>query len=181
MTRKPVSTFGRILGATACVACLATAVFADESQMVTVEFDGQDSLTGMILASTVDTIRILTPAMGIVTIPAEGATCIGAACPSAAHVSSAEATIQLTNSPEVSAPAAEPLEIKYKEYLIASDESAYKPPLLGGQVTLKQGDVTVEGRLTGLEPDAYILEVANFGAMRVPATYECIGTRCPSN
>ena len=183
MTRDTVSNFIKNTGFAAIAACFAATTSTFASDMVTIEFGPDDELTGYLLTTTEGNIRLATEFMGIVTIPVSGATCIGAACPDDLKPVTDEtpqevASVGKTFTQQTLS------ELSQKSRLVSCQGQGCPPniPLfdVANKVTLKNGDVVLEGVLTGLEPDAYIVSTKDLGVVRVAASFECIGTTCPS-
>ncbi len=180
----------------------AAQAIAADPDTVTIKFDDGEGITGTLVEASAQSVRLDT-LMGVVTIPADGVACIGAACPEALRLDYEEAPLILTSLDGATRVTGDLLEVVGEQYVIATElgemridfnkvtcegqaclpyEESAKPAAaakFGGAVVLTKGTATVEGTLTGIESDAYLVDVENLGNMRVSLDFECAGEGCP--
>lgn len=167
-----------------------------EENTVTIKFDDGEGITGVLVETTDIGLRLDT-LMGVVNIPLDGVSCIGAACPSTIVLETEEKPILLTSLDGATKMKGNLLEIVDGQYVLATvigemrvpvDQvtcegsgcvAPVAEPVLGGQVTLTSGNTVLQGILRGLDKDSFLVEVAAFGELRVPRDFDCSGDGCP--
>lgn len=172
-------------------------VFAQSANTVTIRFGDGDGITGEVIEVTDDEIQLQTT-VGSVTLPLSGTTCTGAACPGAARqniedlpvvvLSARDGSSQLlgylldiVDDQYILATEAGELRLNVSDVNCAGEACLDDQPVFefGGPVVLASGAITIEGTLTGLDEDAYFLEVDALGALRVSRDFVCNGDGCP--
>lgn len=180
----------------AVLSICGTCLVAQSPNTVTIKYDDGDGITGVLIEATDDSVRIDT-LMGAVTIPFQGVSCIGVVCPDAIRLEVATAPVVLSTKDGTATLAGDLIGIEDGQYILATDlgellidtdqvrcEGEACPvvetaPVFGGQVVLTTGTTSIEGVLSGLEDDAYIVEVELLGALRVTRDASCAGEGCP--
>ncbi|TFL19533.1 hypothetical protein [Jannaschia formosa] len=197
--RKGPATAGALLGA-ALLLTGAAAAQGQDPDRVTLVFD--NGLDGGNISGTLreyDGARFLLDAgIGLVAIPADGVSCIGAACPEATRPDSGSPTLVLTSLDGRSTVIGNLTEFADGVYVLATDAGEVRIPsdlvlcegpacvepaaagFAGGPATLSRGDMAIEGMLVSVEDGTYVLDVVGFGELRVLVSeYECEGPGCP--
>ena len=178
---------------------LAVVGFQASGQSVTLKYDDGDGISGELIEFANDVYKLQT-SIGLVTIPAEGISCIGLACPESERLQIASAPITLTSHDGSAQLSGDLLEVVDGQYVVASDVGEVRIDIdlvtcdgdgcpeqepaqtIGGPVVLTSGSTTIEGELLSLEPGAYIVETANLGTIRVSTEqFDCSGPGCPTN
>ena len=190
-------TVKRVLQTGVFLLASSVSVFAQSADTVTIKFDDGDGITGELIEATNTDIRLNT-LMGAVTIPIDGVTCIGAVCPEAIRFKTDEAPISLTANDGTVRIVGNFLKIVDGQYVLATEvgelrlstvgvacEGEACPEIeveveFGGAVVLVNGTTEIKGILTGIEDDAYLVDVDGLGVMRVSSTFTCTGDGCPS-
>ena len=188
---------------TLAAALIAAALSAGGAQAqqpgpVTLVFD--NGLDGENLTGTLrdyDGARfMLDTSIGPVAIPAEGVSCIGAACPEGTVLELDSPVLRLTSLDGTSTVSGKLMAFQDGAYLLATDvgEIAIAADKVtcegagcvataasfGGPATLHGGGMSIEGTLVAVEDDIWVLDVVGFGELRVPvADYTCEGPGCP--
>lgn len=173
-----------------------TMAVAQTEKTVTINFDDGEGITGDILEVSGDALRLDT-IMGAVTIPMEGVSCIGIACPETIRFNPAPAPVTLTSTDGTMKIGGDLLDIRDGSYLLATDFGEIKVEIekvacsgagcpvrdvqyvFGEQVTLSNGTITLDGILTEVESHAYLIEDENLGPIRVSKEFSCTGSGCP--
>ncbi len=177
----------------------AVTVFAQAENTVTIKFgdDSNDDVTGELVSASDTDIRLNT-IMGTITIPIEGLTCIGIACPDSIKLVWDEEPVTLTSTDGSVALTGVLIEIVDRQYVLATDLGEFRIDIdkancagiecpefptdevrLGGAVVLTQGELTVKGILTGYDEEGYTVDVSNLGELRVSREFACSGDGCP--
>lgn len=180
----------------AVMALCATQMIAQTASTVTINFDDGEGITGDIVESSETSIKLDT-IMGVVTIPMEGVTCIGTACPDAIRLVIEDAPVRLVALDSSAWISGNFIEIDDAQYVLATEtgevridtakvtcEGAGCPEtadafVFGGPVSLTNGSTTIDGKLFGLEADSYLIESETFGELRVSRDFSCTGDGCP--
>jgi hypothetical protein len=170
---------------------------AQSADTVTFRFVDDEGITGE-LVEVNDKIARLKTTVGLITIPLEGASCIGRACPDSIRFVPTLPPVVLTALDGSTTLTGNLLEVTESQYVIATDFGEFSidinkvscegegcPPVanpaeIGGEVVLTSGSTTIEGRLIGLEESAYVVEVEAMGTIRVNSDlFTCAGEGCP--
>jgi len=199
MMRNTVSKLAKSLGLIATAICIATAAFATDDMMVQIKYGDGDALSGLLIAKDETSIRVATEFLGIVTVPVAGSSCIGAGCPDSMRAAPVVEDVKVAsddlginaieNSDKLAlkrqSPRPDLEDLQQRSKLVSCQGAGcFKtlfPSNIAQPVMLKKGSITIEGVLTGFEPDAYILKTAQMGEVRVASTFECIGESCPTH
>jgi hypothetical protein len=205
-SHHPRATVARALatGALLAAALLGGGAEAQQSGPVTLVFD--NGLDGENLSGTLmefdGTRFMLETAIGPLAIPADGVSCIGAACPEGTELELEESTvIVLTTLDGQSKISGNLLSMQDDSYVLATDVGEITVPAdavscegalcaaprqaqvaaeFGGPATLHGSGMSIEGTLVAIEGDTYVLDVPGFGELRVgTAQYRCEGPGCP--
>ena len=193
---------GRRLALRSCmvVAALfgfAAPTFAQVSSTVTLKYDAGEGLTGE-LVEVNDQVVVLRNSIGLVTVPVEGVTCVGQACPDFMRFVSSAPMLTFSTRDGSVAVQGQLVEISNNQYVIATKLGELRfnvddaictgegcplnltEPQFGGDVVLANGGTAIEGQLLGMEGTSYIIEVVDIGPIRVDATlFDCSGDGCP--
>jgi len=171
-------------------------VSAQAEDTVTIQFDGGLGITGVLVEATETAVRLETLS-GVVTIPLEGATCIGAACPGAQETTTEDRAVVLTSLDGATKMEGDLVRVESGDYVLSTiigemrapvdqvtciGTGCVEPtpePVLGGKVILSSGDTILQGILKGLNDENYLVEVALFGELSVPRAFDCKGEGCP--
>lgn len=171
---------------------------AQDTNVVTLRFaNDQESISGN-LTDFRDGKFFIESSIGLLAIPVDGVSCVGAACPEGTSLRIANAQVVLTAKNGSVTLAGDLIEIRDNEYVIATlvgeqriavdlvdcagegCPPASENPVSDGIVELTNGDVTLRGRLVGFEGDSYLLDVDLMGVIRFNASqFECLGASCP--
>lgn len=199
MKKSRMKTFFRATVYASLIAICGAAT-AQSPDTVTIKYDDGDGITGELIEATETNVRLNT-IMGAVTIPFEGVTCIGNACPEAIRYVAEDAPVVLTATEGSTQVSGNLIGIEAGQYVMATEvgelridvdmatcEGAACPAAAGNddqdqpdpKVVLVHGTTTIEGSLIGLEEDAYIIEVELIGQVRVDREAECTGVACPT-
>lgn len=172
--------------------------FAQSTNTVTIAFGDGDEITGEVVQITDFDIELLTT-IGSFTIPREGATCTGAACPVVVRQITAGLPVIVLSARDGSAQfMGNLLEITDGQYVIVTEAGELRLNIsdvncageacldvevdafeFGGPVALVSGTTTIEGTLTGFDESGYFLDVDVLGALRVTRDFVCSGDGCP--
>ncbi len=185
------------LVALSAVIALAGPGLAQSADTVTFRFVDDEGITGELVEVNDEVARLKTT-VGVITIPLEGASCIGLACPDSIRFVPTLPPVVLTALDGSTSLAGNLLEVTDSQYIIATDfgeftidinkvncagegcPSVANPKEIGGEVVLTSGSTTIEGRLIGLEESAYVVEVEAMGTIRVNSDlFTCTGVGCP--
>ncbi|MEL7179573.1 MAG: hypothetical protein AAFN63_07045 [Pseudomonadota bacterium] len=194
---------GRSLARRFCVVAVAllglitAPAMAQDGSTVTLKYDAGEGLTGE-LVEVNDQVVVLRGSIGLVTVPVEGVTCIGQACPDSMRFVSSAPMLTFTTLDGSVAVQGQLVEISNDQYVIATNLGELRfnvdgaictgegcPVTLaetqfGGDVVLTNGTTAIEGQLVGFEGTSYIVEVANVGPIRVDSNvFDCSGDGCP--
>ncbi|MEJ8560158.1 hypothetical protein QTO30_02140 [Yoonia sp. GPGPB17] len=180
----------------ACIVC-GTSAFAQDSETVTLKFYDGDGISGELIEAN-DQFVMLRSSIGMVTIPVEGVSCIGQACPEAMRFVPVGPTLTFTTTDGSVEVMGQLIEISNDQYVIATNLGELRinvdgaicsgdgcpdvgsQPTFGGDVILTNGATVIEGKLIGIEGAAYLVEVPTMGAIRVDSgVFECAGASCP--
>ncbi|WP_156788502.1 hypothetical protein [Roseobacter sp. CCS2] len=181
----------------AMLVTIAGSAVAQEARMVTLKYDDGDGISGELIEAN-DQVVLLKGSVGLVTIPVEGLSCIGQACPAAMRFVSTGPQLTFTTTDGSVAVTGQLIEIANDQYVLATNLGELRLnvdgaicsgdgcPLtgsqsqFGGDVVLTNGATAIEGKLVGVEDGSYIMEVPNMGAIRVNAAlFDCSGESCP--
>lgn len=177
-----------------CAAFVGTAS-AQAANTVTLKTDGGEDVTGELVEFSNNLFRIQAR-VGLIAIPADGVTCIGAACPEGTRLETTGPVITLTARDGSATVSGNLIEISNGQYVLATDigemridqsmvdcegsacvETQTAP---GGNVVLTGGGATIEGILVEDLEDSFLVDVANLGVVRVRKdTFTCTGAGCP--
>lgn len=175
---------------------IGLSVAAQTSGTVTIKFDDGEGITGDLVETTETSVRLDT-LMGVVTVPLEGVSCIGVACPEAIRLEVKKAPVILTSLDGSAKLVGDLIDIVENQYVVATnvgefrigtdkvtcDGTACPPtasqPSFGGPVVLTDGSTKIEGELTAMEEETYLVDVALIGLLRVSRNFECSGDGCP--
>ncbi len=185
-----------LLGSALCGG-FATTGFAQTENTITLRYDGGENITGEFIDFADDLIKI-NSAIGIVAVPVEGLSCIGAACPEETRLALTGPTLTLTSIDGSLKLTGQLLEIDNREYVLATDigEMRVKADLVscegegclpetepfsfGGVVSLVGDAGTLNGTLAGMEEGAFVLDSPDLGLIRVSSDmFKCEGEGCP--
>lgn len=174
---------------------LATSGFAQDTNQVTLKYDDGSGVSGELLEYKDDMFR-LQASVGLIAIPAQDVSCIGAACPPGTTLEVPPAPVTLVSHDGKISLSGNVIEFVNNEYVLATDIGEIRisadltsctgagcvtpsePP--SREVVLTNGSATIEGLYVGLENGTYIIEVDALGKMRVDASsFECTGAACP--
>ena len=193
---------GRHLARRSCIVAaalfsLTAPVIAQDGGTVTLKYDEGEGLTGE-LVEVNDQVLVLRGSVGLVTVPVEGVTCIGQACPDSMRFVSTAPMLTFTALDGSVAVQGQLVEISNDQYVIATNLGELRldvdgaictgdgcPVTLaetqsGGDVVLTNGATAIEGQLVGIEGASYVVEVANVGPIRVNSNvFDCSGDGCP--
>ncbi len=191
-----ISSLGRMAFAALLITLSGSLASAQPANTVTIKYDDGDGITGELLEASDVSLRLDT-IMGAVTIPFDGISCIGAACPDSIRFKEVEAPVVLTALDGSAQMAGNLIGIEDNQYVVASEigeiridmekaicEGAGCPDqpgaiAFGGAVVLVHGTTNVEGTLIGLEEDAYLIDTEFLGKVRVTREAICKGEGCP--
>jgi uncharacterized protein YdeI (BOF family) len=187
---------------TACTfATFMTGAAAQDADTVTISNGGSDSITGEIVELSAEQIILQTTA-GLITIPTEGTTCTGAACPAALTTKPALGEIVLTTADNTLSIAGTLLGIEDDQYVLSTDAGVMRIGVEGMQcagagcignitataslgeqmVSLSNGSTTIDGKLLQIEENAYVIRHDTLGEIRVRIDqFECSGEGCPKS
>ena len=137
--------------------------------------DGATSVTGNLVRVT-GLEYVVATEFGELRVDIARATCAGTGCPAAptdrADPAPPEpAPAAAAPDPPISDPAASDGPVRSEP--VAGD------PAAGGAVSLTDGLVVIDGILTGVDGDDYVVDVVGVGSVRVPLDYRCSGAGCP--
>ncbi len=176
---------------------LATPSLAQDSNQVTLKYDDGNGVSGELIEFANDVFRIQA-SVGVIAIPAQEVSCIGAACPEGTEPESEQGLgpVTLTTRDGQTKISGDLIEFVDGYYLIATelgemrinaDQVTCQGPGCGENeaspaktVLLVNGDLKVQAELLGFEDNFYIVEIEQIGEVRVDAnTFECRGDACP--
>ena len=176
---------------------LTAPVIAQDGNTVTLTYDAGEGLTGE-LVEVNDQVVVLRSSIGLVTVPVDGVTCIGQACPDSMRFRSSAPMLTFSTLDGSVAVRGQLIEISNDQYVIATNLGELRfdvdgaictgegcPVTLadtqfGRDVVLTNGATAIEGQLVGIEGTSYIVEVANVGPIRVDSSvFDCRGEGCP--
>lgn len=182
-----------LLVAAVFFAC-ADAALAQSPNTVTLSYDNGDRISGEFLEQRQGAITLQT-LMGVVTVPLAEVSCEGAACPSGDAALSPLILTALDGSFKV---VGNLIETSNNQYVVATEVGEMRinidqavctgigcvveaeQPAYGGDVSLTDGKVLIEGRLMDVEDGAYIVDVQTMGTIRVNSeVFQCTGANCP--
>ena len=171
--------------------------FAQSVDTVTIRSGDGDGITGEVVAVTDLDIQLKT-SVGVFTIPLEGVTCTGAACPEATRQTTEVLPVVVLSALDGSAQLiGNLLDIVDDQYVLATEAGELRLNVsdvncageacldqqatfaFGGTVVLVNGPTAIEGTLTGLDEDGYFLDVDVLGVLRVSRDFACNGDGCP--
>lgn len=173
-----------------------SAAAAQSTNTITIKFDDGEGITGELVEVTETGLRLST-LMGIVTIPLDGVSCLGEACPSTVRVIPDGPNVVLTARDGSIELTGELLGVEAGQYVLATNIGEFRidvaettctgtacprvdtRPTFGGKVILANGPTTIEGVLTGLTDDVYVVQVDVLGTLQVPRNFTCSGDGCP--
>lgn len=183
----------------AVLSCASFMAAAQSENTVTIKFDDGDGITGELLDFSNNMLRLNT-SIGPITIPADGVSCIGSACPESLRLEVATAPVVLTSLDGSTTLNGDLIEVSNGQYVVATiagelridvdvvtceGEGCVVPastPTFGGPVVLTSGITEIEGKLLGIDDDSYLVEVDNLGEIRVQLDlFSCSGEGCPPN
>lgn len=187
--------------ATALCGGLATAGFAQTENTVTLKYQGGEDITGEFLEVANGMVKI-DSAIGMIAIPLDGLSCVGAACPDGTHIELAGEPVTLTSKVGNVSLSGHLIDIVDGQYVLATNIGEIKidtdtvncagvdclpqegndevPFAFGGKVTLVGGSARLEGILTDFVDGAFVVETENLGLVRVSSdSYTCEGEGCP--
>jgi hypothetical protein len=170
-------------------------VYAQTPNTVTLKLDGGEDVTGELVEFTGDLFRIQS-LVGMIAISAEGVSCIGAACPEGTRLETTGGLLVLTSLDGSATVRGNLIEVSNDQYVIATDFGEMRidqskvscegfgcvtsEVVLGGNIVLAGEGSTIEGVLVEVTDDAYLVDIANVGVVRVKKdAFECTGTGCP--
>lgn len=183
---------------------LPASVIAQAANQVTLKYDDGSGVSGELIAFEEDIFRIQA-SVGLIAIPAQDVSCIGAACPEGTTLEVPPAPVVLTSVDGSFRVAGNVIAFEDDQYVVATEigEIQVKASLVDCEgsgcvspaepvvtesitdpvdrsVSLVDGTMTIEGDLVRVENGAYIIEVEQLGELRVDAnTFECRGAACP--
>jgi len=180
---------------------LTTAGWAQAVNTITLKYEGGEDITGEFIEE-VDGLIKIKASIGMIAIPIEGLSCVGAACPEGTHIALSEDTITLKTKDGKVSLTGHLIAIENDQYVIAtnigeitvdistvdcegyaclsSDDVAKAEFAFGGNVVLVSDAGQLAGVLTDIVDDAYVINTSNLGLLRVSTTtYTCEGDGCP--
>lgn len=182
-----------ILLVSTCVAFTGAAT-AQSQDTVTLKYANGDRISGEFIGLTEGAIRLNT-LMGVVIVPLAEVSCEGAACPSQDSPYSPIVLTALDGSFTV---IGDLIEIVDNQYVVATELSELRVDIdiaqcsgigcvteakqltFGGDVSLTDGNLLIEGKLVDIEGAAYIVDVETMGTIRVNSdVFQCSGPGCP--
>ncbi|MCK0096925.1 hypothetical protein MWU60_15205 [Yoonia sp. F2084L] len=179
---------------------LASASIAQSASQVTLKYDDGTGVSGELVGFD-DGIFRIQASVGLIAIPAQDVSCIGAVCPEGTELQVAAAPVVLTSLDGNLRIAGDVIEFVDGEYVLATEIGEFRIDAslivcegegcvpssapaneepVSQEVFLVNGTTSIEGKLLGLEDGAYLIEVDQLGTLRVDAnTFDCRGEACP--
>jgi len=197
-TRK----FGRVCAGAIASAMMFIAVpsttLAQSADEVTLRFaNGQDSISGLLTDFKEDRF-FLEASIGLVVIPADGASCIGATCPEGTRLVIENGSVVLTSLDGGVTLSGDVIDASGDEFLLATafGEQRIAKELvtcsgegcpvgvdlteLDRSVRLTGGGVTLKGELVDFDEGVFTVVDSVIGEVRVKAeNFNCLGFACP--
>lgn len=186
-----------ILLSTALCCGFVAAGFAQSENTITLKYDGGENITGEFVELSNGLVKI-NSGIGLIAVPIEGLSCIGAACPEGTRLELTGPTLTLTAVDGNLKLTGQLLEIVDGEYVLATNigEVRIGADLVtcegdgclpetetfafGGEVTLVGDAGTLNGTLAGMEDGAFVLDSPDLGLIRVSSEmFRCEGEGCP--
>ena len=194
---RKIRTLSTGLSIAAALAAGAPASAQNEGDITLRFASGQDSMSGQLIKFE-DNRFTLDSTIGVVVIPAEGVTCIGATCPEGTELVIEAAKVELTSKDNTVTIKGDLIEIDGTDYVIATSVGEQRVPIdlvncegegcitheaadiTPGDVVLKSDSITLTGTLTGYENGSFVLMEPKMGEIRVSAKmFTCEGESCP--
>lgn len=176
---------------------LSSGAVAQSDNTITLLYEGEDGVSGELLEYDGQRYRLLS-SIGRVTVPAEGLTCIGAACPEGTRLEPTLPLVTLVSADGSATVQGNLIDVTDTEYVLATNLGEFRiksdsvtcegegcPEEKGqlpavGIVVLSDGSTSIEGTLIGLDSTDFVLQSEMLGVVRLSrATFQCKGEVCP--